>query len=186
METKWNLNQVNARLCVLAETGNLSIHSQYTLHGEILETVRCLGVSIPKELSWNTHISQITSNRTLGFVKRLIVRTKDQSVKKLVYKTLVRPQAEYASTVWSPYTKQRRATRWVSNSYSSYDSVSAMLSNLGWRSLEHRRYDSRLATFFKMQNRLVAVSNMPSYFKRPTRITRYMHSLSFISVLLTY
>ena len=73
------------------------IHSQYTLHGEILESVDCaryLGVSISKDLSWNTHISQITSkaNRTFSksFVKRN-VRTKNQSVKELAYKTLVRP-----------------------------------------------------------------------------------------------
>ena len=39
---------------------------------------------------------------------------------------------------------QRRAARWVSNSY--YDSVSAMLCNLGWRSHEYRCYDSRLGS----------------------------------------
>ena len=107
--------------------GHQPIHPQYTctLHGEILESVVCaryLGISISKDLSWNTHISQITSkaSRTLGFVKRN-VRTKNQSVKELAYKTLVRPQVEYASTVWSPCTKQniqkiemvqRRAARW--------------------------------------------------------------------------
>ena len=66
-----------------------------------------LGVNITKDLSWNTHINQITSNanRTLGFVERN-VRTTYQSVKELAYKTLVRHQVEYASTVWSPYTKQ--------------------------------------------------------------------------------
>ena len=70
-------------------------HSQYTLHGEILESVDCaryLGVSISKDPSWNSHISQITTkaNRTLGFVKSNI-KTKHQSVKELAYKTLVRP-----------------------------------------------------------------------------------------------
>ena len=166
----------------------------YTLHGEILESVDCaryLWVSITKDVSWNTHINQITSkaNRTLGFVKRN-VRTTNQSVKELAYKTLVRPQVEYASTVWSPYTKQniqkiemvqRRAARWVSNSYFSYDSVSAMLSNLGWHSLEYRRNDSRLAMFYKIQYGLVAVP-MPSYLERPIRITRHMHPLSFRQV----
>ena len=160
----------------------------------ILESVDCaryLGVSITKDLSLNTYINQITSkaNCTLGFVKRN-VRTTNQSVKELAYKTLVRPHVEYASTVWSPYTKQniqkiemvqRRAARWVSNSYSSYDSVSAMLSNLGWRSLEYRRSDSHLAMFYKIQYGLVAVS-MPSYFERPIRITRHMHPLSFCQV----
>ena len=70
---------------------------------------------------------------------------------------------------------QRRAARWVSNRYSSYDSVSAMLGNLGWRSLEYRRYDSRLAMFYKIQYGLVAIT-MP-YFEDPTRITRHSYNI---------
>ena len=80
------------------------IHSQYTLHGEILESVdwaRYLGVSISKDLSWNTYISKFTSkaNQTLGFVKRN-VRTKNQSFKELAYKTLVRPSKTYKRQKW--------------------------------------------------------------------------------------
>ena len=56
-----------------------------------------------------------------------------------------------------------------------------MLSNFGWRSLEYHRYDSCLVMFYKIQYGLVAVS-MPPYFERPTRITGYMHSLSFRQV----
>lgn len=170
------------------------IISQYTLHGEILEAVDCakyLGVSISKDLSWNTHINEITkkANRTLGFVKRNI-KTKNQSVKELAYKTLVRPQVEYASTVWSPFTKQniqkvemlqRRAARWVTNRYSSYDSVTEMLSDLGWRSLENRRNDARLAMFYKITYGLVAVS-VPTYFERPIRLSRHMHPLCYRQV----
>ena len=44
---------------------------------------------------------------------------------------------------------QRRAARWVYNDYSPYSSVTDMLSNLGWRSLELRRYDLRIAMFIK-------------------------------------
>ena len=44
---------------------------------------------------------QKKANRTLCFVK-----TKNQSVEELAYKTLIRPQVEYTSTVWSPFTKQ--------------------------------------------------------------------------------
>ena len=70
---------------------NQPIQSQHTLHGEILESVDCaryLGVSISKDLTWNTHIKEILTkaNRTLGFVKRN-VRTKNKSVKELAYKT---------------------------------------------------------------------------------------------------
>ena len=63
------------------------IHSQYTLYGEILESVSC-AISITKNLSWNTHTNKITSKayRTLGLVKRN-VRTTNQSVKELAYKT---------------------------------------------------------------------------------------------------
>ena len=70
---------------------------------------------------------------------------------------------------------------WVSNYYSSYDSVSAMLSNLGWRSLEYRLYDSRLAMLNKIQYDFIIVP-MPSYFERPIRITRHMHPLNFRQV----
>ena len=44
-------------------------------------------------------------------------------------------------------------------------SGSQILSNLGWSSLEYRRYDSRFAMFYKIQYDLVAVS-MQSYFER--------------------
>ena len=149
----------------MAELDSLS------LHGEILESVidsaRYLGVSISKDLTWNTHINEIVTkaNQTLGFVKRN-VKAKNQSVKELAYKTFVRPKVEYASTVWSPYTKknidqiemvQMRVARWVTNRYFSYDSVSSMLGNLGWCSLENRRYDSRLAMLYKIQYGRVAV-----------------------------
>ena len=107
---------------------NQPIHSQYTLHGQIFESVGCaryLGISISEELTWNTHIKKILTkaNRTLGFVKRNVrTKKKNKSVKELAYKTFVRPKLEYASTVWSPHTDknieaiemvQRRAARCV-------------------------------------------------------------------------
>ena len=159
-ERTWDM-EFNPGICQVLHISraNQPIQSQYTLHGEILESVDCaryLGVSISKDLTWNTHIKEILTkaNHTLGFVKRN-VRTKNKSVKEFAYKTFVRPKLEYASTIWSLTNKniesiemvQRRAARWVSNQYSSYDSVTAMQSNLGWRSLEYCCYDSRLAMF---------------------------------------
>ena len=84
--------------------------SQYTLHGQVLETVdsaKYLGVTVSQDLNWNNHINSITgkANRSLGFIKRN-VKTKNEAVKELAYKTLVRHKVEYASSVWSPHTKQ--------------------------------------------------------------------------------
>ena len=67
----------------------------------------------------------------------------------------------------------------VSNDY-SYSSVTDMLSNLGWQSLENRRTDTRLSMFYKIFYGLVAIP-LPSYFEHPEvyRYTRHMHSLSY-------
>ena len=108
------------------------VKSRYFMHNQELESVDAatyLGVTISKDLSWNTHINNITNsaNKTLGFVKRNVV-IKNKDIKTMAYNSLVRPQVEYASAVWSPYTKenineiekvQRRAARWVTNDYSS-------------------------------------------------------------------
>ena len=53
-----------------------------------------------------------------------------------------------------------------------------MLSDLGWRSLENRRTDTRLAMFYKIVYNLVAIP-LPSYFEHPEVYTRHMHSLSY-------
>ena len=73
---------------------------------------------------------------------------------------------------------QRRAARWVKNSYSSYDSVSNMLEDLGWRSFENRRIDSQRVMFYKIIYGYVA-KQIPPYFEKLQRYTRHMHPLSF-------
>ena len=118
--------------------------------------------------------------KQIGFVKRNI-KTKNQEIRTIAYNTLVRPQVEYASAVWSPYTKeninkiemlQRRVAHWVYNDYSPYSSVTDMLSNLGWQSLELWRYDSRIAMFYKIMYGLVAIP-VPPYFERTMVQTRH-------------
>ena len=191
-ERTWDMEFNPGKCQVIHITRSKSpVKSRYFMHNQELESVdaaKYLGVTISKGLSWNTHINNITStaNKTLGFVKRNVV-TKNKDIKTMAYNSLVRPKVEYASAVWSPYTKeninkiekvQRRAARWVSNDYSSYSSVTDMLSNLGWRSLENRRTDTRLAMFYKIVYGLVAIP-LPSYFEHPEVYTRHMHSLSY-------
>ena len=111
-------------------------NSKYIIHNVELERVcaaKYLGVTIADNLSWTKHIDIIAKkvNQTLGFLKRNIpVHNKD--LKSVAYKTRVRPQLEYASTVWYPHTTtdineveavQRRATRWATRDYRYTSSV---------------------------------------------------------------
>ena len=167
------------------------VQSSYTLHGQTLQTVtsaKYLGVNITSDLTWGEHTHKVSTagNRALGFLKRNI-RTKNQGVRSVAYKSLVRPVLEYASSVWSPHTKQeidriemvqRRAARWVCSNHSRESSVTAMLGELGWKPLECRRSDARLCLFYKIVHRLVAIK-MPPYAQHPARVSRTSHALSF-------
>ena len=87
------------------------IHRNYTMHGQVLESVdyaRYLGVDISSDLNFSNHINRIRANasKSLGFLKRNI-KTKHCGIREAAYKTVVRPQLEYASPIWSPYTKNR-------------------------------------------------------------------------------
>ena len=156
-----------------------------------MDHAKYLGVDISKDLSWNTHINKISTNanRTLGFFKRNI-KTKNKAICTAAYQTLVRPQVEYASTVWSPFTQtyfnkiemvQRRAVRLVNSNFSTYASVSSMLNSLGWRSLEDRRIDARLILFYKTVYNLVAVP-LPQCINHPVRMIRLMNPLHFVQI----
>ncbi len=79
------------------------IKTQYTLRGNLLETVSqaaYLGVELDDKLTWTPHINKVTakSTRTLKFVRRN-VRVASQSAKETAYKSLVRPALDYACTV---------------------------------------------------------------------------------------
>ena len=191
-EHTWDMEFNPSKCTVLCITRSKHPHkSTYTLHGQTLETVsdaKYLGVNISSDLNWNKHVHNVTTSasKTLNFIKRNIP-TKQQHIREFAYKTLVRPQLEYCSSVWSPHTQnnmhklemvQRRAARWVTHDYSPYSSVTEMLHLLKWRSLENRRSDARLLLFFKIINGLVAVP-MPPYIFKPNRLTRHMHPLSY-------
>ena len=146
------------------------LQTKFHLHGCVIESVpsaKYLWVTISEDLKWSEHINNIAkkANQTLGFLKRNI-RVHNKDLKSTAYKTLVHPHLQYASTVWSPNTDldinklesvQRRAARWVTRDYQYTSSVSSMLQDLNWRTLDQRRIDSRLVPLYKVKFDLVAI-----------------------------
>lgn len=120
-----------------------------------------------KDLKWNSHITNITAktNRTLGFIQRNL-KTTNKLLKQAAYRVLVRPKLEYASTVWDPYTQdsinsieiksiveQPGGSR-TNTMYRQTSRVELMLSDLKWQSLQSRRKQARLRTFYKYHHDL--------------------------------
>ena len=69
---------------------------------------------------------------------------------------MVRPQVEYAASVWSPWllkdiqklkALQRRSARFVLRNYQQTANVTNMISQLGWDSLESRRKRFRVYNY---------------------------------------
>ena len=166
--------------------------AKYHIRGTALESVSqaaYLGVELDDKLTWTPHINQVTSKatRTLNFVRRN-VRVASKAVKETAYQSLVRPSLDYASTVWGPHTitqtrqvemVQRRAARYVCNRYHNTSSVTDMLHDLDWESLEHRRRKFRLCMAYKIINQLVAIPSC-QYFQPAQPRPSHNHPLTFI------
>ena len=177
-ESRWDM-EFNLSKCQVVRVVSRRPIILYYLHGQVLEAVtsaRYLGVDI-SGLPWSSHIDRITgnANSTLEFLKRNI-KTKLPKVRETAYNTLVRSKLEYASPIWDPHTKdkisqiekfQRRAARWTTSNYDYKSSVTSMIENLGWRTLEQRRSDTRLYLFYWIVYGLVAVP-IPDYIQPKT------------------
>lgn len=142
----------------------------YELCGVALEEVKYtsyLGVTLDHKLKWGRHIQDITtkSNSTLGVMKRNLWNC-PQEVKEIAYRTIVRPKLEYASASWDPYYKkdivkvesvQRKAARFCTQNYQQTASVTDMIKELGWDSLESRRKKARLNLMYKLTHKLINI-----------------------------
>ena len=152
-----------------------------------------LGLAIHQSLSWSNHIHNITNkaSRTLNFISRHSLSKYSKEVKESAHLTLVRPCLEYAACVWDPYQLylkkeiekvQRRAARWTLSDYSRYNcySVTDMLSQLQWATLEQRRYIIRLSIFYKILYDHDFPVQIPPYFLTTQYPTRQYHPNHFI------
>ena len=160
----YHFMKFNSKKCkYLAITRKKNIvDSIYTLNGlQIMSvaTEKDLGVYVSTKLSWNNHIDVIISkaNKMLGVIRRTCTNECDQKTLIILYKSLVRSQLEYASQVWSPYTKekitalervQRRATKFILKT-DLHVCYPERLVKLKLLPLEYRRERLDLCCFFK-------------------------------------
>ena len=116
---------------------------------------------------FNEHVNRTAhkANTVKAFLQRNI-KSCPLQVKESCYKIMVRPIMEYACRVWSPYTKkniqtfetvQRRAARFVKNDYFNFSSVTAMMQDLEWPTLEERRWVTKVTMLVKILNDIVCI-----------------------------
>ena len=165
-------------------------HTSYILKGHTLESVttaKYLGITISKDMNWDTHINNITSkaNKIIGFLRRNLP-IQNTEAKTLAYKSMVRSNLEYCANIWSPHTEklkskleqvQRRAARYVTNRYHNTSSVAAMLNHLQLPTLEHRR--NRITMLYKINNNLIVVEPKLYLTPQPYLSTRNNNPLQY-------
>ena len=125
---------------------------------EAVDTEKDLGVTFDRKLTFSKHVSiQVNrANRILGAVKHTFAVI-DMNNFVPLYKSIVRPQLEYATVIWSPKLKrdkdaleqvQRRATRLVSGL--SHLSYPERLQKLNLPTLEFRRQRADVIETYKV------------------------------------
>ena len=190
-ESRWQMGFNVSKCHIMTVTHKTKpLQHDYTMGEKVLGRVThhpYLGVEISSDMSWNTHINQTVkkANKQLGLIRRNLYSC-DKSTKSVAYHTLVRPILEYCHAVWDPHQQtnkdliekiQRRAARFAMNDYNQTSSVTNMLKQLGWESLDARRCKARLHIVFKETHGLVPSNistyrlddgNHPAAYRRPT------------------
>ena len=129
-----------------------------------VESEKDLGVSITRNLDFNTHISSCINkaNSLIGWVTRTFV-SREEDVMLKIYKSMVRSQIEYCVQLWSPLPAhgnwklildleniQRRFTRMIDNV--GMLPYKERLEKLGLTTLLERRARGDLIETFKILN----------------------------------
>ena len=160
----WGMKFNPSKCTVLTiSRGSSEMTKMYTLCGVVLQSVseaKYLGVCLSNDLKWDSHIQQITKKASsmLGLLRRNISGC-PKELREQAYFALVRSRLEYCAAIWDPYLEQdkeriesiqNRAARFVQQDYKTFSSVTAMIEDLKWLSLEERRKDIRLGFLFQV------------------------------------
>ena len=187
----WGM-KFNTVKCVQMTVSNKRkpILNDYFIDDKILlkkEMIKYLGVKIDNRLTFRQHIQGKCKKATtiLNMLKRNLYFA-PKSVKCKAYSACVQPILESASICWSPTSKklnnslemvQHNAAKFTSNIYpkkGDYNkfSITQLLSDLKWESLEERRENARLIMAYKIINGHVILESslLPKFnYQRPVR-----------------
>ena len=169
-EADWQMH-FNPDKCELIRITNQRKQSTQRISSTTFNRAKYLGLTFSNTLSWNSHIDTITEKviNTTAFLRRNL-STCQKKVKDTCYRTFVRPQVEYAATVWDPYTTdnikkvvavQRRPARFVTGDHRYNSSVTAMTESLSWETLQHRRQQAKTIMMFRIVHAMVAIPASP-------------------------
>ena len=171
--------------------------NNYNILGVDLEETdetQYLGIFIHKDIRWNKQTQHASAKvtQTLNFVKQNFHQVLfSLSKRKTIYKTLIHPHLEYASAAWDPFTAknflalesvQRRAARFVTNTYGRDTSVSQILNDLKWTPLEDRW---RLTCLYKILQGQLDIRNDNKIRYKPT-LERRGHTNQLINATDAY
>ena len=156
---------------------------------EQVDSASYLGITVNSKLKWSEHISSISSkaSRSLELIKRNLWNC-PKKVRETAYTSIVRPKLEYASASWDPHYKkdvstlervQRKAARFCLQNFSKTASVTDMLSDLKWDTLETRRKKNRLTLMYKLSHNLVDISTDDHLIPNSEKRTRNSHAFKY-------
>ena len=107
---------------------------------------KCLVVTINNHLTWSNHIDNICHNAlSVKAFLQCNLTSCPPNIKLLCYITMIRSILEYASSLWSPYTKQDinrlekvqcQSARFIMGDYSLYSSFPDILEIVKPRTLQ--------------------------------------------------
>ena len=123
-----------------------------------------LGLHFSNNGSWHNHIESIKEKAWQRVnVMRKLKFLLDRKSLEIIYISFIRPLLEYGDTIWDNCTLyekreldkiQNEAARIVTGA-TALVSLQALYNEVGWDSLQTRRTNHKLITFFKMQHGLV-------------------------------
>ena len=155
------------------------VNYTYTMMGQPITSVtqhKYLGVELGRKVTWNEHISAITgkASSSLGFLRTNLCNCPEQ-IKTQAYYSLVRHHLEYACSMWDPHTQkniqsiekvQRRGARFVKKcNQRTPGTITSLLQEVKWPSLQQRRKQTRLTNLYKIVNGTLAVE-IPNHFRQ--------------------